>query len=186
MSEFRIASRYAKSLLDLANEQGKLEEVSKDMKLLASVCKENRDFGLLLRNPIIKHSMKKAVMHNVFQGKVDSMTLAIFDILTKKNRENVLPAIAQEFAVQYNILKGIKKATVTTTFKLDAALRKQFEEVVQDITKSKTVELEEIVDANILGGFVLKVDDKQIDDSIKGKFANLRKDLIGNSYIKQL
>ena len=185
MSDVRIASRYAKSLLELADEQGKIEEVHKDMMLLDSICHENRDFVLVLKNPIIKNDKKKAILEAVFNGKVSDLTMAIFGIITRKNRESVLPAIASEFHQQYNIYKSIEKATVTTAVKLDEGLRASFEKIVKQISDKKEVELDEVVDERIIGGYVLKVGDRQLDDSIKSKIKELELKFSKNEYIKE-
>lgn len=185
MSDVRAASRYAKSLLELADEKGVLEEVQQDMLLLNSVCEENRSFLLMLKNPIIKHRKKKAILELIFNGKVNDVTMAIFDIITRKNREAILPSIATEFIKQYNIKKGVEVAKVITTVPLDAKLKKEFENIVLQISKSKSVQLEEVVDENIIGGFVLKVGDRQIDDSIKTKINELKIKFSQNPYIKE-
>ena len=185
MSEVRVASRYAKSLLELAVEQGKIEEVHKDMLLLDAVCKENYDFVLVLRNPTIKNDKKRAILADIFKGKVSDLTMAIFDIITRKNRESVLPAIASEFHHQYNVFKSIEKATVTTAVMIDKDLRSSFEKIVKQISDKKEVELEEVVDENIIGGYVLKVGDRQIDDSIKSKIKELELKFSKNEYIKE-
>src|SRR5687768_11131155 len=105
MTDFRAASRYVKSLLGLAVEQNALEAVHADMQLFAKVCAENRQFVLLLHNPIVKHDKKRDILERVFKGKVHPLTMAIFDIITRKNREPLLPAIAREFHVAYNVYK---------------------------------------------------------------------------------
>ena len=87
MSEYRIASRYAKSLLDLAVEKGQLEEVNKDMLMFSNLVKENRDLLLMLKSPIVTHDKKLAVLNQIFEGKVNDLTLAILRILTRKQRE---------------------------------------------------------------------------------------------------
>ena len=185
MSDVRVASRYAKSLLELAVEQGKIEEVHKDMMLLDTVCNQNRDFALVLKNPIIKNDKKKAILEAIFGGKVCDLTMAIFDIITRKNRESVLPAIAIEFHHQYNVYKSIETATITTAVKIDDSLRKSFEKIVKQISDKKEVELEEVVDENIIGGYVLKVGDRQLDDSIKSKIKELELKFSKNEYIKE-
>ena len=185
MSEFRVASRYAKSLLGLAEEQGALEKVHADMKLFLSVCKENRDFLLLLKNPNVNHDKKRAILQAIFKGKVNDITLAIFDIITKKNREAVLPEIAQEFEHQYNISRGIEEATVTTAVPLTKELRAEIEKLVKKIGHKKEVELTEIVDEDLIGGYILKVADRQIDDSIKSKLKALELKFSQNPYIKE-
>ena len=184
MSEYRIASRYAKSLLDLADEKGVLEDVNKDMLMFSGLASENRDLVLMLKSPVVAHDKKLAVLNKVFTGKVNELTLAIFQILTKKHREAYLPAIATEFHHQYNVRKGIEEATVTTTFALDAALRKEFEGIVTKIS-GKKVELTEKVDEKIIGGFVLKIGDRQIDDSLSSKLSALKLKFSQNPYVKE-
>ncbi len=184
MSEYRIASRYAKSLLDLADEKGVLEDVNKDMLMFSELASENRDLVLMLKSPVVPHSKKLAVLNQVFDGKVHELTLAIFQILTKKQREAYLPAIATEFHHQYNVRKGIEEATITTTFALDAALRKEFEGIVKSIS-GKKVELTEKIDEKIIGGFVLKIGDRQIDDSLSSKLSALKLKFSQNPYVKE-
>ena len=184
MSEYRIASRYAKSLLDLADEKGVLEDVNKDMLMFSELASENRDLVLMLKSPVVSHDKKLAVLNKVFDGKVNELTLAIFQILTKKHREAYLPAIATEFHHQYNVRKGIEEATVTTTFKLDAKLRKEFEGIVAKIS-GKKVELTEKIDEKIIGGFVLKIGDRQIDDSLSSKLSALKLKFSQNPYVKE-
>ncbi len=184
MSEFRIASRYAKSLLELADEQGVLEDVNTDMLMFSDLVKENRDFELLLKSPVVAHDKKLAILNRVFEGKVHKLTNSIFEILTRKHREAYLPAIAVEFHHQYNVRKGIVEATVTTTFALDDELRKEFESVVKKISGME-VELTEKVDEELIGGFVLKVGDRQIDDSISSRLSALRLKFSQNPYVKE-
>ncbi len=185
MSDVRVASRYAKSLLELADEQGKVEEVHKDMMLLDTTCSQNRDLAVVLRNPIIKNDKKKAILEAIFGGKVSDLTMAIFDIITRKNRAAELPAIAGEFPRQYNVYKSIETAKVTTAVKLDEGLRASFEKIVMQISDKKSVELEEVVDEKIIGGYVLTVGDRQLDDSIKSKIKELELKFSKNEYIKE-
>src|SRR5689334_7012712 len=118
MSDIRVASRYAKSLLDLAAEKGTLEQVRQDMQLLTKTAQESRDFRMLLKNPIIKSDKKLAILNALFGGKVSEMTSKFFQIVTQKSREEVLEAVASEFESQYNLRKGIQTATITTTVPL--------------------------------------------------------------------
>src|SRR6188768_2384468 len=182
MADIRAASRYVKSLLGLAVEKGALEQVHADMLLFAKVCDENRQFELLLHNPIIKHDKKRAILEKIFSGKVNPLTMAIFDIITKKNREPLLPAIAKEFHNAYNTFKDISKATVTTTIKLDQALKADFEKMAKTLTSRKSIELIEKIDKEMIGGFVLNVGDKQIDASIKNKLKSLKVKFGQNPY----
>jgi F-type H+-transporting ATPase subunit delta len=185
MAETRVASRYVKSLLGLAEEQNAVEAVHNDMLLFAKVADENHDFALMLRNPIIKHDKKKEILEKIFKGKVHTLTLAIFDIITRKNREAILIDIAKQFHSAYNEYKGITKGTVITATPLDASLRKELEQLVKKISSKKDVELVEKVDAEMIGGFVLNIGDRQIDASIKNKLKELKLKFTYNPYVKE-
>lgn len=185
MAESRVASRYVKSLLGLAVEQGALENVHQDMQLFDKICGSNTDFLLMLRSPIIKHDKKKDILEKIFKGKVHKLSLAIIDILTAKNREPLLPAIAKEFHTAYNDYKGISKASVTTTIPVDAQLRSELEKIVKKLSGAEKIELDEKVDPDLIGGFILNVGDKQIDASIKSKLKTLKVKFSENPYIKE-
>lgn len=185
MASTRVASRYVKSLLGLAVEKNALEAVHADMQMFASVCDTNRDFVMMLKSPIIKHDRKRAILEKLFRGKVNDLTMAIIEILTKKNREPLLPAISSEFHNAYNDFKGIGKATITSTVPLDAALRKEIEQLVKKLSDKKQIELEEKIDKDLVGGFVLNVGDQQIDASIQSKLRSLRVKFSENPYVKE-
>lgn len=185
MSDLRVASRYAKSLIDLAQEKGVLEQVHEDMQLFAKTVKDSRDFKLFLTNPIIKHGKKLVVLKNIFTGKVSDMTLRFFLLITEKNREAILENIAQQFIGQYNLLKGIEKAQVTTAVALNPESRAQLNQKVAQLT-GKTIQLEEKVDPSIIGGFLLRVGDKQVDDTIRTSLRTLKNKFKENPYINKL
>lgn len=173
MSVSRIANRYAKPLLELAEDQKVVEQVKEDMDGFSSLCKENRAFLLLLRNPIIPHLKKAEILKRIFEGKANKLTLSAFDIIARKTRENLLPEIAIEFILLYNEKMGYQEATVTTTFPIDDSLRDSFQKIVKDVTGSQAV-LNEEVDKSILGGYVLRMGDKQLDESISSHLKEIK------------
>ncbi len=173
MSSGRIAVRYAIPLLELAEEKNILEQVKNDMESFSALCKENRDFSLMLKSPIIPHLKKAEILKKIFKGKYNDLTLQAFELITRKNRESVLEAISNEFLELYNEKKGISNVSVTTAFVLDAKLKKSFESLAKEVT-GNTPHLSEIVDPQIIGGYVMKFDDKQIDDSVKGQLKELK------------
>jgi F-type H+-transporting ATPase subunit delta len=185
MSEIRVASRYAKSLIELAAEQGILEQVHQDMLLFSKVVSQNRDFQLLLHNPIVKSDKKLAILNSIFTGKVQPLTLAFYNIVARKNREAALEFVASEFEKQYNDLKGIQKASVTSAVPLTPALRNELGQRLATQT-GKSIELEELIDPSLIGGFVLRVGDKQIDSSVKNSLRKLQHNFKDNSYITKL
>lgn len=186
MAESRAASRYVKSLLDLAVEKNALEEVHRDMRLLSQTASESRDFQLLLQSPVIKHDKKLAILRAIFKGKVHSLTAAFFEIITRKNREPILLDVAREFHDAYNAFKGIGTATVTTAVPLDPQLRAQFDKLVRAYSDKKQIELIEKVAPELIGGFVLNVGDRQVDASIRSKIKTLQVKFSQNPFTKEL
>lgn len=173
MSELIVANRYAKSLLDLAIEKKVVDEVYKDMADFAASCEKSQELVLAMKSPIIKHSDKLAILTKLFKKSFNPVSFSIFEIITNKNRESVLPAIAKQFVVQYSNYKGIQKAEVITSVALTAEQKKHFTKIVKDHT-GKEVELVEKIDASLIGGFILRVGDQQIDDSIRRKLNDLK------------
>ena len=173
MSNLRIAHRYAKPLMELAEEKKVRDKVNDDMIGFVNLCEESREFLLMLRSPIIPHLKKAEILNKIFKGKSNKLTLSAFDIIARKNRENLLPEIAAEFVTQYKVKMGLQDAVVTTTFPIDAKMRKSFEGIVNDLTGSKAVLTEE-VNPDIIGGFVLRMGDKQLDQSVSSDLKEIK------------
>ena len=180
MSVTRIASRYAKSLLDLAQEQDKLERVLEDVQAFQKAT-EQRDFFLLLKSPIVNPSKKGTILKEIFSGKFDELSMAFINIVLRKGREGYLPDIAKEFLLQYKALKHISTVKLTTATPISAdsldAIKRQLE------GSSKTdnnIQIETAVNPDIIGGFVIEFDDKLYDASIAHKLGQLKKEFSGN------
>lgn len=176
MSVQRISSRYAKSLLDLAQERDTLERVMEDIHHFIQVC-EVRDFHLLLKSPIVNASTKKSAFERLFKESYDSLTMAFLNIILRKGREMYLEEIANEFVQQYRDIKRIAAVTLTTATALEG---KQLEEIKNLIAASgatyENVELSSNVDSDILGGFIIEFDDKLYDASAAHRLDELRKE----------
>lgn len=177
MSESTVAIRYAKSLIDLAKEKNVVEAVYNDMVLFNNTAEENRGLMLALKSPVVRHEKKMGILKGIFEGKVNPVTFSIFTIITKKNRESIIYAISEEFIKLYDLQKGIVKANVTSAVALNDDLRKQFIKIVADAT-GKTVELEEKVNEKLIGGYILRVGDRQIDASIRKSLNDLKVNLL--------
>ena len=184
MTESKVARRYAKSLLGLAAEKNITEKVYSDMQMIYSACDASRDLALLMKNPIINTDKKEAVIKGVFSGKVDNVTLSFMDLMTKKSREGYLMDIAQQYISLYKESIGVKVAHVTTATPLDAATKEQVLSIVKQM-KGDNVELIESVNKNIIGGFILRIDDEQFDASIIKKLRQLKNEFDDNLYVKE-
>ncbi len=184
MSVNRISSRYAKSLIDLAVERNEMETVVKDIQLFGEVAK-NRDFSLMLKSPIINTSKKQSIFSAIFEGKISKTTTAFFDIILRKGREAVLTDISSEFMSQYKQLNRISAVTLTTAIPLTESALNDIKAklIASNITMDK-LELTTKIDPNILGGFVIEVGDKLYDASVQHKLDQLKKEFVGNQYVK--
>ncbi|MDM1050392.1 F0F1 ATP synthase subunit delta [Sphingobacterium hotanense] len=180
MSVFKVASRYAKSLIDLSKEHNNLDEIKGDMEEIVSIIKSSTELQAVLKNPIIKTDKKLAILNALFQGKVKPEIIGFFNIMVKKGRAELVFATAQEFIAEYNEVKGIMKAEVTSAAPLSEdnlqALRTA---IAQQINKE--VILSNKVDKSLIGGFVVRVGDRQIDASINGKLEKLERHFAGQN-----
>lgn len=185
MSVTRIATRYAKSLLDLAIEQGKLEQVHADITSLRGAL-QNRDLMLMLKSPIISNDKKAGALKALFGANMDVLTMAYMNLLVNKNREGYLPEISAEFVNQYKTLKGISTVRVTTAAPLGeemlASLRTK---LAASGVVSSNLDIQTIVDPDLVGGFVLEFDNKRYDASVAQKLNELKAQFTKNLYIKE-
>lgn len=183
MTNPRVAARYAKSLLDFAVEKGQLEPVYADMLYLQRLTKESRDFLNLLRSPVIKNDTKARALNAVTKGNVNELTAAFINLMVNKNRENALPEIITAFVSQYKELKGIKIVKLTTAVPVSDSVKAAIVEQVKKSENIQHLELQEVVDPNIIGGFVLQTGDKLVDASIAYDLRNVSRQFENNDFI---
>lgn len=186
MQNPRLAIRYAKSLIDLAQEQNKLELVFEDMKMLDNICKTNREFANVLKSPIIKEDKKNQIIESVTAGRINSLTSSFIKLLGTKSREANLPEIISAFIEQYNVVKGIHKVKLTSAVELSEDLKNDFINKIKAAEGIKTIELETIVDEDIVGGFILEMEGKLADGSIRRDLNDVQKQFMNNDYIQKL
>lgn len=177
MSIFTVASRYAKSLIQLAEEQTSLEAVKIDIEGVISVLKANSELVAVLSNPIISADKKRNILTALFDGKINPMIISFFNILVNKGRSGILLNIAQEFVREYNEVKGIVKATVTSATELSESTLAQLQAKIADEIKAQVI-LKNVVDKTLIGGFVVRVGDRQVDASIAGRLNKLEKHFV--------
>lgn len=173
MHNTRVAARYAKALIADAIKSGKLERLKEDIDAFIKVCNESRSLMVFLQNPILFPEKKAAILGKIFQGKLDDKLVTAFKVICKKNREPFLYDIAQSVVREYNRLKNIQEVDVTTATEISPKMRLEFIRIATEMTNKK-VALKEHIDKTIIGGYILKIGDKRIDNSLKSKLAKLR------------
>jgi len=185
MKGTRAALRYAKATLNLAKEKGFASDINNDMLLISQTIDENVDLLNMLKSPIIKSDMKKSALTEIFSKKVNTITLGIINLLIENKRLPLLPLVAKEYTVIYDFLKGVEIAQVTSAIPLTKELEKSILEKVKQIM-GKEIALKNIVDPSIIGGFILRVGDKQFDSSVSSQLNSLLTKFEDNHYISKL
>ncbi len=183
MKQSRATIRYAKSLISISKEQNSLETSFNDMLLVSSVCSSNKDFVNLLKTPIVKTDLKIKILNELLAKSISDLTLSFIILITKKKREILLPEIAECFIALYKNNKNIKEVSVVTAKPLDDDLRKEVMSYIEKQSNSK-IELEEIIDESLIGGAIIRMDDKQLDASISSKLKSLKNQFSENLYIQ--
>ncbi|NQX80914.1 MAG: ATP synthase F1 subunit delta [Flavobacteriaceae bacterium] len=171
--------RYAKALLDLSIEQKTEDELYNDMLLVGSTIRENDELDSFLKSAIIKATDKKEALNKIFESKVGNITKGLFSLLVDNKRMSSLETITQQYLKVYNSHNNIQTAVVTTAVAIDDATKDKVLAKLKELTGASTT-VTNVVDPEIIGGFVLRVGDKQYDASIKNNINNLRKEF-GNS-----
>ena len=183
MSGSRAAIRYAKAILSFALEQQKEVQVNEDMMLIASTIEESDELQVLLTSPVIKTELKKAALNQLFASKVSSLTIGLINLLIDNKRLAILSYVAKKYTVLFDKLKGIEVAKVTTAFSLTDSLRKQVLTKVKEIT-GKEATIENVINPEIIGGFILRIGDVQYDASVANKLQGLKRQFESESYQK--
>lgn len=179
----RLASRYAKSLIDLSQEQGQLEKVYQDMLFLQNIIKTNRDLANLLRSPIVSADKKDKIVEAVTAGRVSQLTASFNKLLISKGRESNLPEIITSFIQQYKSIKNIHTVKLTTAVPVSEEVKASIIEQVKKTSNLQNIEMETTVDPNIIGGFVLQAGDKLVDASIAYDLREISKQFQNNDFI---
>jgi F-type H+-transporting ATPase subunit delta len=183
LSYTKITIRYAAAFFDLAAEKGIVENTYEDMTLLGDVCTSNHDFVRLLQNPVINADKKNKVISKIFGTSMNKMSLSFISLMIRKRRERYLPSIAEAFADLYKASKGIKTAFVTSAVELATVDKAGVLEILSQLTDKK-IDLVEKTNETLLGGFIINLDNFQIDQSLATKIKELKKDFEKNLFVK--
>lgn len=180
MNDSKISVRYAKAIFNLAVEQNKLPEINNDIKQLYAVC-QDPTFDEFLRSPILSISKKQEVLANLFANNISKEVNSLLQMLAKNRREAYLKIVALNFFELYRKKEGIKEVTLTTVSKVSDDFKQKLKQKLADAFNSK-IELVEKNNEEIIGGFIIKMDDQQIDESVSTKLQTIKKELMASSF----
>ena len=175
MSSTRAAIRYAKAILDLATSKNVAKEVSNDMFLIATTINGNMELDSFIQNPTIKVEAKENALLEVF-ANTNEVTKSLFHLLFENKRFEILGAIASEYNKLFDEMNGVQVAKVTTAIPMDADLEAKVKAKIATFSDKK-VTIQNTVDASIIGGFILRIGDKQYNASVANRLQVLKREL---------
>ncbi len=175
MNDSKISVRYSRALFQLALEKELLDEVFDDMKFIAELC-GHEEMKELLESPIVVPSKKREIFNGILGNKVQDITLSLINLVIKNGRESYISAIARRFLREIKIYKGITESSITTAVELDDKIVKEVEVFISKTFNTK-VDLKQSIDKDIIGGFILRVEDSFVDASVRSKLRIIEKEL---------
>lgn len=184
MNQSKISVRYAKALFHLAKDNNSLETVMLDIQLIMNACK-TKELGDFINSPVVNSTNKRKVINAVFDKKISDHSLSFLNLVLENKRENYLLDISRNFITMFKTEQGIKTVVFTTPLEIDENLRQMIIKLVGEVFQTK-VELHEKVKKDLIGGYILRIDDNQIDDSVSGKLKKYERDLIKTHFEKKL
>jgi len=177
MDQSKINVRYSKAFFGLAKDKELTVELRKDATLVASICETSDDFRLLIESPIVKTSQKIEAFKRIFNGRVHELSLNFLVLIASHKRESYIPGIFRSLEDLYRREEGIKAAVLTSAQPVSETLVAEIKKALESQFNAK-VELNQKVDSNLIGGFVLRVDDKQYDASLSTQLKKIREQLL--------
>lgn len=177
MDESKISVRYARALLNLAKEKQVSEAVKIDMEMIYHLFETMPRFNHVLKSPVVTLKDKRKLFGDVFEKNVNPMTYSFLMMLITNNRETYLKDITRNFHDTYRKEAGYKAAKLISAIEIDPATIEQFRALIRKHFKTE-VDLTCDVDPKLIGGFVLQVEDQQIDASVAAKLNKLKKVLL--------
>ena len=172
----RAAIRYSKAIFQIAEESNNLSNFKDDMDSIISAHQSSDDFKNLISNPLINHSDKKEILSIVI-SKMNEQTSNLINLLIANKRLSILYDIANGFNDIYNQKNNVAKATVVTAIPISDKIKNQVLKKIQTLS-NKSVEIENIIDKTIIGGFILRYENREYNASFSQRLNKLKSELI--------
>ncbi len=182
----KLASRYAKSLLEISKERKVESDVFEDMSMMHEVLDRSDDLKMLFKSPVIPTEKKEKVIKTLFEKKISKVSYGFIELLVKKGRERFIDEIVASFIELYNKENEIISAELITAVEVDKSTIEAIQTLIKTQAKVKDIKLITKVDPNIVGGFVLKYNNLLFDDSIEHKLQRIKNTINDSSYISKL
>ncbi|MDQ1096360.1 MULTISPECIES: ATP synthase F1 subunit delta [Chryseobacterium] len=171
----KVAKRYAQGLLDFTNESGQTATVFSEMKDVAKLMSESQDLNKFFLTPYIDTKKKVEVASLIFKG-LSASSQNLITLVIRHGRESQIKNIAQEFIKKVEDINGVQRVTLTTATQLTKENIDQILKSTNLVKPDSKFDLKVNVNPEILGGYILRVGDQQVDASVKSKLNGIKKD----------
>jgi F-type H+-transporting ATPase subunit delta len=172
-----LVEAYAEALFQVARAEEMMDRVEEELTHLKKTLDSNVELREFLSSPQLSADGKKDALLKIFGSAVSPVTLHWLDMVVDQGRQRRLPAIVEGFFVLTQEAREKVTAEITTSVPLSEELSKKLEIELSRVTK-KRVFLKPVVDDSILGGVIVKVADKVIDGSVRGRLEEIKKEMV--------
>ncbi len=172
----RAASRYAKAILSIAQDKGVSTEVETDMETITSTFSGNAELTSFIQNPTIPVKAKSNAINEIFKA-TNGVTQDLFRLLLENKRFEILSEIASSYKMLFDDMNGYETAKVTTAVAMDKEMETMVRNKVLTFSNKKVV-IENVVDPEIIGGFILRMGDQQYNASIANRLKTLKREML--------
>jgi F-type H+-transporting ATPase subunit delta len=176
MSDKKIANRYAQAFMQEAVEKNSVKSIAESMEFILSVCESSKDLRNVLNNPIIHTMQKQNALLKIFKS-CDPLISNFITLICSKNRESLIPLIAESYLELYRTINKIQKVNIQSASPLSDTDQVSIQKYVQGLTGAASIELHTTINKELIGGMVIKFGDNLLDTSITAKLRKLKKEL---------
>lgn len=176
MKGSRSAVRYAKAVFSLANESDMSSKVYDDMLFYINFCSIDKSFSDMLANSVINTKSKHDIILSL-NNNVSDLSKNLISLLISNKRLSILVEVCNAYKSLYEAANNMIKAVVVTAVPITDSIKQTALLKINSIS-SKKVEINNIIDKNILGGFILRYDGKEYNASLSNKLQKIKKELI--------
>lgn len=181
----KAASRYSKALLEFAVEKDHLDKVLKDINKITALLSESRDLSTLMVSQVVNDDKKDEVLRIILKDEVSDLTMGFITLLARNKRADIIAEVFEDFKQRYKIYKRILTVQVTSAAELSDDMRKKIKSAIK-AENWREIVIEETVDPEIIGGFVLNTNNLQFDASVSAQLKDIKQAFSNKEYIARI
>ena len=171
----KVAKRYAQGLLNFTQESGNTDSVFTEMSDIVKTIEKSKELQSFFASPIIDVKKKVSIALEIFKD-FSPVTKSMLQLIIKQGRESQLQNIAQEYINKVEDMNGVQRITITSASALSSENINNILKSSELVNHDNKFDVKSIINPEILGGYILRVGDQQVDASVKSKLSKLKKE----------